>query len=56
MRHTVGKYTVEIERIFAWYDFWVGLYWDRDKKWLYFFPIPMFGFIFKFERISDEQG
>ena len=32
-----------IKAIFSWYDFWVGLFWDRAKKILYFFPVPMFG-------------
>jgi len=29
--------------IFAWYDFWVGFYYDRNKKYLYIFPVPMIG-------------
>ena len=34
----------QIEPFFAWYDFWVGLFWDSKKRILYVFPIPMFGF------------
>ena len=26
---------------FAWYDLWVGAYWDRKKTILYVCPLPM---------------
>jgi hypothetical protein len=39
---------LKVELIFAWYDFWVGFFFDRKNKWLYFFPIPMIGIIIKF--------
>lgn len=34
--------------IFAWYDLWVGLYWDRSKRRLYILPIPCVGIVLDF--------
>ncbi len=36
---------MRVRLIFAWYDFWVGLFWDREKRRLYVFPIPMVGVV-----------
>jgi hypothetical protein len=38
-----------VKLIFAWYDFWVGLFWDKKKRWLYIFPIPCFGLVIQFK-------
>lgn len=39
---------MKIKFIFAWYDLWIGFYWDKNNKCLYVFPVPMFGFFVKF--------
>lgn len=32
---------MKIKIFFAWYDFWVGFYYDRKNRVLYFCPFPM---------------
>lgn len=34
---------MRVSLLFAWYDFWVGVFYDQKKKVLYILPFPMFG-------------
>jgi hypothetical protein len=40
------------ELVLAWYDFWVGFYWDKKNKKLYFFPIPCIGISVQFKFVE----
>lgn len=39
---------MKISFIFAWYDIWIGIYYDQKNKVLYFLPIPTLGIKIKF--------
>lgn len=44
---------MKVRPIAAWYDFWVGLYYDRTEQKLYVLPVPMLGFVIAFGRDED---
>jgi len=37
-----------ISLLCAWYDVWVGVYWDAKRRKLYVLPIPCIGFVLTF--------
>lgn len=47
---------MKLKFIFKWFDLWVGFFWDRENKWLYFLPFPMLGVIFKFSNFDLPSG
>lgn len=49
--HKAGRINFRYPRwrlkpIFAWYDLWVGVFIDREKRKIYFFPVPCVGLVF----------
>lgn len=45
-----NPFRMKVQLLFAWYDLWVGFFWDKKKRWLYFLPIPCVGIIVKFQK------
>ncbi len=41
---------MSIRPIFAWYDLWIGAYWDRQSRRLYLLPLPCIGVVIQFAR------
>lgn len=37
-----------IKPLFAWYDLWIGAFWDRKQRKLYILPLPMVGVVITF--------
>lgn len=44
-----GATHLEVALVVAWFDFWIGAYYDRKSHLMYVFPIPMVGFCFNFD-------
>lgn len=47
---------MSIKPIFAWYDFWIGLFWDVKKRRLYVFPFPTIGIVVQFKQVETEAA
>lgn len=52
----IFPFTRRITWVFAWYDFWIGVYWNREKRWLYVLPVPMVGIRIDFSQPGGEGG
>lgn len=43
---------MKIRPIFAWYDLWVGAFWDGNKRRLYILPLPCMGIVIELKGIG----
>lgn len=40
--------------LFAWYDLWIGAFWDRKARKLYLLPVPCFGVVLDFSKEAPD--
>jgi hypothetical protein len=45
---------MRIRVLCAWYDVWVGAFWDRGNRRLYLLPIPCVGLVLDFGGPTSE--
>jgi hypothetical protein len=41
---------MRVRPLFAWYDVWIGLFYDREKRRLFILPVPCLGIVVEFGR------
>lgn len=46
---------MRVRPLFAWFDLWVGAFWDRRKRRLYILPLPMVGVVIDFRDEEPER-
>ena len=47
---------MRVEFVCAWYDLWIGAYWDSSKRKLYILPVPCLGVALCFGRAATAGG
>ena len=52
----VGERRWSAKFLFAWYDLWVGIFWDAGKRKLYILPLPCVGVVIKFPALPNGSG
>lgn len=43
-----------VKPIFAWYDCWVGIFWDSRKRKLYILPLPCVGVVIELPKRHNK--
>lgn len=46
---------MKIKPLFAWYDLWIGAFWDRKNRKLYLLPLPCIGVVVDFGGMEDQR-
>lgn len=44
-----------VKPIFAWYDLWVGIFWDSRKRKLYILPVPCVGVVIEIPKRHNAE-
>jgi hypothetical protein len=44
-----------VHPMFAWYDLWVGAYWDRQGRCLYVMLLPTLGFRVQLSTLEHDE-
>lgn len=47
---------MKIRPLFAWYDLWIGAFWDKAKRKLYVLPLPCVGIVFELGNCTRCDG